>query len=99
MAGHDQRKGFFFLRRSGVEPPEELSRQIFSFIEHDFPLVMGKSSTAVAFLLLLKLLRSVVLQDVAAMKLLNLDHMIFHLPVFESELFARFMESLNSTLL
>ena len=33
MAGHDRKKGLYYLPRSGVQPPEELAKLIFPFIE------------------------------------------------------------------
>ena len=96
MAGHARKKGLFFLPRSGLEPPEELSKKVFPFIEGDVDLVIGRSPTAMAFLQLLKRLHAVIPQDVAVMKLMDINHTLFQLPVFGWELFSNFMSDLKA---
>ena len=98
MARHDRKKGLYYLPLSGVQPPEELAKLIFPFIEGQLEHYRGKNPTAVAYLKMLLRLRSVILQDAAQMKILGLDHMIFHLPVFCSGLFAEFCASVKNYL-
>lgn len=90
MAGHDRRKGFYYLPRAGVEPPAELRRQIFPFVDVELSRSLAVPPTAKAFLQLLDRLRTVILQDAAAMILADMDHMIFQLPFFKSDLFNQF---------
>jgi hypothetical protein len=98
MAGHDRKKGMYYLPRSGVKPPEELSRSVFPFVDAELERNVGRHPTAMAFLTMLMRMRSVILQDVAMMKLLGRDHFLFSLPLFNSPLFAEFCDSLKAYL-
>ena len=91
MAGHNEFKGNLFLPRSGLEPPEIVTRQIFSFIEETestlciFFFDQGESilnfPTLKCFFALLKNLRIIICQDAAVMLKQNVPHVILSLPV------------------
>jgi hypothetical protein len=82
VAGHDKKKGNFFLRRADVEPPPVFSQQIWPWIEGwearfraqregrkwEEGGVDKEDKAAVAFLKLLKRLRIVLLQDAAILQ-------------------------------
>lgn len=79
MAGFIEADGMFFCPRSEVEPPEELQHLIFPFVDENLEKVeMAQRSntrekggcylgSAKGFLHMLKRLRTIILQDVAAM--------------------------------
>ena len=102
MAGHNEKKGLFFLPRSGMQPPDDILKAIFPFIEAAEQLserssgVSERSSGATlrAFLKLLKYLRVVICQDVATMLSMNIDHVLFKLPVFQTEEFRQYSNGL-----
>jgi hypothetical protein len=94
MAGFSDSGGMHYNIRVVVEPPIVLQEMIFSFVEVCLQIVYesitndGKDRyTAVCFLKMLLQLRRVVLQDAAAMIVLDpsrREHAIFrHLPVFQ----------------
>lgn len=99
MAGF-QDADSYFVPRTNVVPPENLQKMIFPFIEeemerlvHLFDHSNGKKdekATAMGTLKLWKDLREVILQDAAAMIVEDgkrKDHLLFRMPVFQSELF------------
>lgn len=92
MAGQDPNRGNYFLPRSGLQPPEDLQRQIFPFVEKE--LESTKSPTAKAFLNLFKRLRIVITQDIAVLKHQGRKHFLFSLPIFETQSFIQFQQSL-----
>jgi hypothetical protein len=97
IAGFTENGGMYYNPRTVVEPPEELKYMIFPFADQSLKEVEeakardGKERyTAVYFLRLLIRLRTVILQDAAAMLIKErhrCSHLLFKLPVFASPLF------------
>ena len=96
MAGFEARDGYF-VPRCNVEPCEELKRKIFPFIEEELQNISdcydqgrGENPTAIATLNFWKDLRTIILQDAAAMIVGDgnrIRHHLFELPVFQTDLF------------
>ena len=98
MGGHPEAKGSVFLPRAGVQPPENLQKRIFPFVETAITSIRTDGSTyqtALAFLNVLKRLRVVLLQDVAAMMILGRLHYLFEYPVFKHADFVQFISDLH----
>ena len=97
LAGFDDDE-LHFSPRVVCEPPEELQQMIWPWIEEELELVFdairrdGKERrTAVCVLRFWICLRTIILQDAAAMFVLHperCDHPVFRLPVFKSSLFS-----------
>ncbi len=63
MGGHRDTKGLFYISRAELEPPRDLQKMIFPFIEEALETINVQNRTARIFLQLLIRLRSVILQD------------------------------------
>lgn len=99
MAGFSKTKGSHYLERAKLQPPPELVDKIFKHldIECNINRFVGTTfTTAVEFLRLLKVLRTVLVQDVVALKLLGLNHYLFHQAPFNDELFKEFEVKLKA---
>ena len=92
-AGHINCDGMFFCPRCTVEPPELLKKQYFSFADEQLQLVNEEIlengqdkggnylGTAKCFLQMLIRLRTIILQDAAAMQVVKLERCRSH-PLF-----------------
>jgi hypothetical protein len=87
MAGHKSEKGSFYLSRSAVEVPDEIRNQIFPFIDD---MDTTGAPTLRAFFNLLVYLRKLLCQYVALMMLNGVEHILFTLPIFQSEAFEKY---------
>ena len=88
LAGHSQDKGGFFLPRSTIDPPPELCRQVFPFLDKAISTIDNvPKPTAQAFFELLLNLQCVVLQDVAILLHQGRKNSLFLLPVFATTAF------------
>lgn len=102
MAGHSDLKNTFYLPRADVKPSALLQSQIFPFIEMEQRKIASSKllhPTASAFLLLLKRLRSIILQDVALLLQQGRKHSLFHLPVFATPEFLEFQKQIAVSIL
>jgi hypothetical protein len=91
MAGHELKKGMFYLPRGSLSPPTELLIRIFPFIEESRESFNHLSRpTASVFLDLLERLREVVIQDAAMLISMGRKHAVLHLPVFQSQMFYEY---------
>lgn len=104
-AGFNEGQGMFFCPRSTVEPPEELAKLLFPFadeqlanvdmarMEHCATKGMTYLGSAKCFLEMLIRMRTIILQDIAAMMVECPERMIHHLiigampSVFQSDAF------------
>lgn len=100
-AAHEHCDGAFFCPRGKPKPDEELQRKIFPFVENAIESVnraqqeneeqsANNLSTAAGFLECLKRLRTIILQDAAAIMILHPErehHPLFSMDVFRGELF------------
>jgi hypothetical protein len=93
MAGFRQEEGHW-NPRTMVEPPEELSRMIFPFIELELAKLKESDDnhiTAVGTLKFWQYLRKVIIQDAAVMFIDHADgrknHVLWRLPVFKTDAF------------
>lgn len=110
MAGFETTDGYF-LPRGRLDPPKELVNMIWPWLDSALAYVMTDEDklnpTARYFLEFLQILRTIILQDAAAMFVIlggeeveegeqrRLYHSIFNLPVFQSELFLSFVEEMR----
>lgn len=107
LAGFEE-NDWHFNPRTACEPPEELLKLIWPWIEEELEKVFaanrndGKSRiTAVCVLRYWSTLRRIVLQDVAAMFVLHadrLDHPVMKLPVFHDPLFLQYVVTMRAAL-
>jgi Centromere DNA-binding protein complex CBF3 subunit, domain 2 len=97
MAGHSSQKNVFHLPRSEVKPSEDLQHKMFPFIKaHELlrASTPGSHPTALAFLTLLKRLRTVILQDIAIHLHQGRKHSLFCMDVFNKPKFSEFKTTL-----
>lgn len=95
LAGFEEDE-WHFNPRVGCEPPDALKKMIWPWIEDELEKVFAAENgddriTAVCTLRFWLNLRTVILQDAAAMFVLHpdrIEHPVFKLPVFRSPLFA-----------
>jgi hypothetical protein len=104
-AGFPQEQGHYVIPRSTCVPSEELKKSIFPCLEqkeeeikHAETLDNKYRCTAWAFVQLLKELRTILLQDVAALVLKGRKHAVFELPQFQTPAFLAFKEQMRETL-
>jgi hypothetical protein len=94
MAGHPKEKGLFSLGGRGtVIPTEELQNTIFPFISKYEGKTLGP--TATNFLLLLKKMRTILLQDMVAISLTTRNHIAFQMEPFRSDMFSKFCDQVS----
>jgi hypothetical protein len=77
-----------------IEPPDDLKKLIFLFVENVPEQLRQGSPTLNSFLKLLVKLRTIILQDIAALSLKGREHILCSLPVFSSEAFIQFRKRL-----
>ncbi|KAG2214162.1 hypothetical protein INT45_014126 [Circinella minor] len=88
-------RGYFYLSHANVQPPEELCKKIFKFVDYwrqklDEGNVEQVSCAADMFLKLLDGLRVVFLQDSVLLKKRYPHHYLWNHPLFQSELYKDF---------
>ena len=93
MAGFGEDEGLHFNPRTACQPPEGLKRKIFPWIEEEIDKVFAKNEidsntriTAISTLRFWVNLRTIILQDAAAMIVLHPDRVVDH-PFFRLQLF------------
>jgi hypothetical protein len=99
MAGHKKKEGSFYIARCGVDPPEELQRMVFPFLEGAEAQIRDSEQahpTAAGFLRMLRDMRPIILQDAAEMLLCGREHPVFLMPAFKSPLFRPFMDQVQA---
>jgi hypothetical protein len=108
LAGFEAEKGSYRLERDLIDPPEELEKLIFPWVEESFKEVCDllfekrydSEHSGYGFLNLLKLLRRVFLQDAAAFYLDSefSKYSVFKLPLFRSAEFATFQDKIKQSI-
>ena len=91
MAGFEL-EDMFFMPRNGIIPPESLQRMIFPFVDETFQVVLPTRTNFIKFM---KILRIVILQDMAIMLYDGLNHHLSHLDVFQTAEFKTFASDLD----
>ncbi|KAG2209613.1 hypothetical protein INT45_013813, partial [Circinella minor] len=94
-------RGYFYLSCANVQPPEELCKKIFKFIDYwrqklDEGNVEQVSCAADMFLKLLNRLRVVFLQDSVLLRKRYPHHYLWNHPLFQSELYKDFERSVDA---
>jgi hypothetical protein len=99
LAGFPSSPGSFFLKRAQVNPAEELQSLVFPQVEHwltrQHENTAEQNIAAGGFLLLLKTMRAIVLQDAVALQQFFPDHFLFQHPIFQTSLFNQFKTQLE----
>jgi hypothetical protein len=92
LAGLEPQCESYRLKRSSVDPSEDLQRMVFPWINAylDSKKIFLRTMAAQEFLMLLKHLRVVVLQDASILINRYPKHPVFDLPVFKSQNFLSF---------
>jgi hypothetical protein len=108
LAGFDAEKASYRLQRDFIDPPLELEKLIFPWVDDSFEEVCtlirqkhyDSEHSGYGFLNLLKLLRRVFLQDAASFYLDSgfSNYLIFQLPLFKSAEFADFQDKIKKTI-
>lgn len=105
LAGFSEKGGDIHYQRCLLEPPRELSQMVFPLIEENIAKVATYSHTkstsdmaAAKFLLLLKHLRTVLLQDSAVLQRRYRQLELWKQPVFQTPLFRTFARDLNQAI-
>ena len=107
-AGYQQADGLYFNPRTAIEPPEELKKLVFPWLDNaraSFDAKVEseglKRPTADAFLYFMEDLRTIILQDAAVIVELypeRASHPFFNMEVFNTELFHNFRATMRETL-
>ncbi|KAG2215396.1 hypothetical protein INT45_009470 [Circinella minor] len=104
LAGfYSQKAGAFWLPRSAVDPPQELQRLIFPKIEYWENMfergAIQKDLAGPNFLVLLKYLRIVFLQDSVVLKQQHPTHFLWSHAIFDNPLYKQYEIDLSSQLI
>jgi hypothetical protein len=103
LAGFDVGNGFYYLHRAQIEPPDELCRKVFPWIEESEKQLRDgvTESSGPQVVKVMKWLRKVLLQDAAVIKggeSVHCKHRIWSHSVFQDSLFEEFASELKSSI-
>jgi hypothetical protein len=100
LAGFKKETGSYYLERQVLSPPEELCRQVFPDVDHYWEQFtsgqLPEDIAAIGFLSMMRYLRTVMLQDAAALMDVYKDSIIWQQPIFRSLAFHDFRLRLQS---